>query len=297
MEFDLENPLTSSQDLHSHAVASLFQAENHHMPSIDYCGSLDSVDCDVSFRRQAISSILQMSSSFDPFLSYLAINYLDRFLSRSEMPILQSEKPWILRLLAVSCVSLAAKMKKTEFSLADFQGEGGFIFDSETIMRMEILVLGALKWRMRSVTPFSFISFFISLFKLKDPPLLEALKARVIEIILKSQKEIKLLQFKPSIIAASTLLYACHELFPLQFPCFMTAISNCPYVNKEKMLCCYSAVREMEIKEFDSLYGVVSSSSSPVNVLDRHCLSSESEKSHTTGAESDVKRRKISVFL
>lgn len=135
MEFDLENPLTSSQDLHSHAVASLFQAENHHMPSIDYCGSLDSVDCDVSFRRQAISSILQvsgisfkdldclvvfdtdldcgfqMSSSFDPFLSYLAINYLDRFLSRSEMPV---KMRIFYRFLFCSC---ARKCLGTVFSL------------------------------------------------------------------------------------------------------------------------------------------------------------------------------------
>ena len=56
------------------------------------------------------------------------------------------------------------------------------------------------------------------------------------------------------------------------------------------MLCCYNAVTEMEIAEFDNLYGpTVSRIRSPVNVLDRHCLSSESE--------SDVKRRKISVFL
>lgn len=34
--------------------------------------------------------------------------------------ILQEPKPWVLRLLAISCVSLAAKMK-SEFSLVDFQ--------------------------------------------------------------------------------------------------------------------------------------------------------------------------------
>jgi cyclin D6 len=52
---------------------------------------------------------------------------------------------------------------------------------------MEVLILGALNWRMRSITPFSFISFFISLFKPKDPPLRQALKARASEIIFKAQ--------------------------------------------------------------------------------------------------------------
>lgn len=33
----------------------------------------------------------------------------------------QQPKQWILKLLAISCVSLAAKMNKIEFSLNDFQ--------------------------------------------------------------------------------------------------------------------------------------------------------------------------------
>lgn len=126
--------------------------------------------------------------------------------------------------------------------------------------------MGALKWRMRSITPFSFISYFISLFKLRDPSLKQAIKARATEIIFKAQNgkypekertqkkkkatfighfssalahkifisfaEIKLLKFRPSIIAASALLSAAHELLPLQYPCFRKATSNCSYVNK-----------------------------------------------------------------
>jgi hypothetical protein len=44
--------------------------------------------------------------------------------------------------------------------------------------------------------------------------------------------DINLLEFKPSLIAASALLYASHELFPMQFLCFRKAISNCSHVNK-----------------------------------------------------------------
>lgn len=129
--------------------------------------------------------------------------------------------------------------------------------------------MGALKWRMRSITPFSFIPFFISLFKLQDPPLWQALKARAVEIIFKAQNgkcpdknshqiqnpikhiyiylylnfpciseqftcfaDINFLVYKPSIVSASALLSASHELFPLQFPCFRKALSNCSYINK-----------------------------------------------------------------
>lgn len=132
---------------------------------------------------------------------------------------------------------------------------------------MEYLILGALKWRMRSITPFSFISFFISFFNLKDPPLRQALKARAVELILKAQMgrstclkcqeyrllfyhhlsfllfliiptwlvkltDTRLMELRPSIIAASALLSASHQLLPLQFPCFRKAISSCSYVDK-----------------------------------------------------------------
>ena len=35
-----------------------------------------------------------------------------------------------------------------------------YIFEAKTIQRMELLVLDVLDWRLRSVTPFSFLSFF-----------------------------------------------------------------------------------------------------------------------------------------
>lgn len=34
---------------------------------------------------------------------------------------MQEGKPWILKLVAVSCVILALKMRKTEFSVSDIQ--------------------------------------------------------------------------------------------------------------------------------------------------------------------------------
>lgn len=146
-----------------------------------------------------------------------------------------------------------------------WQYDSKFIFDKETIGRMELLILGALKWRMRPITPFSFINFFVSFFKVQDPPLRRALTARATEIIFKSQcgtsvelsipcclkrqvhifyscrltyllwinkSEIKILGFRPSVVAASTVLYAAHELFPLQFSCLEKAVLICSYVDK-----------------------------------------------------------------
>ncbi|XP_050384066.1 putative cyclin-D6-1 [Argentina anserina] len=297
MEYDLENPLTISHEIHSDSVTSLFSIESDHIPSENYFQTLQAGDCDISIRREAIASISQLCCNSDNFLSYLAVNYLDRFLSFQGK---LQPKPWITKLLAVSCVSLAAKMKKTDFSVLDFQGDGGIIFDTRTIERMEFLILGALKWRMRSITPFSFILFFISLFKLDDPPLRLALKDRATQIILKAQNDVKLLVFKPSIIAASALLSASHELFPMQCPCFKKALSNCSYVNKVNLLQCYYCMQDRVVDEYDSVLEMVSSSVTPANVLD-HTFSSSADTGTTTVTsittlklERDIKRRKVS---
>lgn len=264
------------------------------MPSEKYLARLRSVGCsdDLSVRRDIVSSISQLSGNLDHTLSYLAINYVDRFLSSHK---LQKPKPWVLRLLAVSCVALAAKMMKTEISLADVQSDGGgFIFDAHSIQRMELLVLGALQWRTRSITPFCFISFFVSLFKLRDPPLRQAFKARAIEIILKAQNDIKLLEFKPSITAASALLCASHELLPLQFASFKSDISSCSYVNKDNLLHCYNAMQQDVATEgFES---ALDSSDTPINVLDHHFSCSDSEMTNaaasTVRSQRAPKRRK-----
>ncbi|KAK5838303.1 hypothetical protein PVK06_007032 [Gossypium arboreum] len=247
MELDLENPLSNLNDLFPTAsTPSLFLLESHHMPTLYYINTLKATHLDISVRREAISSISQLSCKFGPFLPYLAITYLDRFLSSQGVA---QPNTWVLRLVAISCVSLAAKMMKTDFSLADFQGDGGFMFDAQTVERMEYLILGALKWRMRSITPFSFVSFFISLFKVKDPPLKQALKARAVEIIFKAQLDTKLLEFKPSTIAASAVLSASHQIFDgKQFPSFKKAIFSCSYVNKENLVKCTNWVEEIAME-------------------------------------------------
>ncbi|XP_073108481.1 cyclin-D6-1 isoform X1 [Elaeis guineensis] len=286
--FDLENPLTSSDEEQHHfsnSIAALFAAESDHM------SPLAGGHLDLSARRDAISLILQaqFSCNLDPSVAYLAINYVDRFLSKREIP---REKPWVVRLLSISCLSIASKMKKLDFSLTDFQREEGFIFDAKTIRRMELLVLGALDWRMRSITPFSFLPYFLSFFSPAQPPLLHALKARASRTLFKAQNEIKMLEFKPSVIAAAALLSAAHELFPIQFASFRSAISSCEF---EILGECCNAIGDVAMDGCDSTFEMLLSSNTPVTVLGRHCSSSESER--TVGSSSgdhDLKKRRIS---
>jgi cyclin D1/2/4 len=48
--------------------------------------------------------------NFSSVTAYLAVNYLDRFLSQYELP---EGRDWMTQLLSVACLSIAAKMEET----------------------------------------------------------------------------------------------------------------------------------------------------------------------------------------
>ncbi|KAH7546222.1 hypothetical protein FEM48_Zijuj01G0177600 [Ziziphus jujuba var. spinosa] len=75
------------------------------------------------------------------------MNYFDRFVSNVQF---QRDKSWVSQLTAVSCLSLATKVKETHVPfLLDLQvEESRFIFEVKTSQRMDLLVLSTLKWRM-----------------------------------------------------------------------------------------------------------------------------------------------------
>ncbi|KAF3451584.1 hypothetical protein FNV43_RR07679 [Rhamnella rubrinervis] len=264
----------------------------------------------VCFRREAISLIFQaqFSCNFDPFVSYLAVNYMDRFVSKQDIT---QERPWLSRLLVVASISLAAKMNNSPFSLSHFQREEeeGFKFDTQTVYKMEVRILDTLSWRMRSITPFSFLYFFVSSFELKDPTLTQALKDRASEIIFDAHNEMEFLEHKPSIIAASALVSASKELCPLHFSSFKASVSACQYLDTESLSKCLNLMQEMVMMEgYESIIETVSSTRTPMSVLDSNLANSESGNTCSTTTSTrdgaaigvaekrEMKRRKLSVL-
>lgn len=69
------------------------------------------------------------------------------------------------------------------------QRDEDFMFDPVTIRRMERVVLGALEWRARSVTPLAFLGFFLSACypPPQHPPQVAAVKARAVDLLLQAQ--------------------------------------------------------------------------------------------------------------
>lgn len=90
-----------------------------------------------------------------------------------------------MQLLSVACVSVAAKMEETHVpSLLDLQIlDQRYVFDPHTVGRMELLLMTALGWRMRAITPFDFLPHLV-------PSCPSALLSRAADLILSSVRGI-----------------------------------------------------------------------------------------------------------
>ncbi|KAG0482835.1 hypothetical protein HPP92_010919 [Vanilla planifolia] len=281
-------------------VDLLLQKELEHLPRNDYCKRLLSGSLDVSIRRDAIDWIRKVHSyyKFGPLSFYLSVNYLDRFLSTYELP---QGKAWMTQLLSVACLSLASKMEEMEIPLLlDLQvSEAKFVFEARTIQRMELLLLSTLKWRMHAVTPFSFIDYFLCKINGGSSPSMLSF-SRLVELILSTTKGIDFLAFRPSEIAAATVLSVMNETQDIDVD---RAISSGCNVDKERVMRCYEVIQEQVFvsgaKHKDELLSVPSVPHSPNGVLDAACLSYKSDEMTCASqaiphhSSPTAKRRKI----
>ncbi|KAL8230068.1 hypothetical protein R6Q57_014968 [Mikania cordata] len=194
------------------SIAEFIEKERKFVPGNDYVERFQSQVLDASAREESVAWILKVQQfyGFQPLTAYLSVNYLDRFIYCRGFPVANG---WPLQLLSVACLSLAAKMEETLVpSILDLQIEGTkYIFEPKTIRRMEFLVLSVLDWRLRSVTPFSFIGFFAH--KIDSTGTYTGfLISRATQIILSNIQEASLLEYWPSCIAAATILCAASDL-------------------------------------------------------------------------------------
>lgn len=248
---------------------------------VDYLHKLKDQSFLLVARKQAVDWISKVHThfSFGPLCAYLSVNYLDRFLAVYELP---KDKPWMIQLLAVTCLSLGGKMDETEMPLIlDMQDAGGsrFVFEAKTIQRMELIVLSTLDWRMKSVTPFSFIDSFIA--KINDKSQSQSqmssrsLILKSTQVILGLIRGIDFLEFQPSEIAAAVAIYV------VGIEVEKTHISAIfEYAKKERVIRCMELVTKNCTMSFGS--GILRSlPESPIGVLEAAILRYKNDDSPT----------------
>ncbi|XP_010417008.1 PREDICTED: cyclin-D2-1-like isoform X2 [Camelina sativa] len=275
---------SSSTSLRQDRIREMLEKEIEFCPGADYVKRLRSGDLDLSFRNQALDWIFKACAHyhFGHLCICLSMNYLDRFLTSYELP---KDKAWAVQLLAVSCLSLAAKMEETDVpQIVDLQvGDPKFVFEAKTIKRMELLVLNTLNWRLQAITPFSFIDYFVD--KISNH-VSENSIYRSSRFILNTTKEIEFLDFRPSEIAAAA---AVSVSISGETECIddEKAMSKLIYVKQERVKKCLNLMRSLtgeNVSGNSLLQGeqprlearVVPHS--PIGVLEATCLSYKSEE-------------------
>ncbi|KAG5088560.1 hypothetical protein AAZX31_01G091600 [Glycine max] len=142
---------------------------------------------------------------------FLAFNYLDRFVSICQC---NDWEYWMLELLSIACLSIAIKFNEISgLSLHEIQVEGlDYSFQSNVILKMELILLKALGWRLNSMTSFSFAEMLG--FDFLEPHHHVKLISRVTDLLVQATLDQKMMEFRPSVVGMSALWCTLDQLFP-----------------------------------------------------------------------------------
>ncbi|CAN4121088.1 unnamed protein product [Withania somnifera] len=230
-------------------LSLMIEKECEHMPAADYFQRLTNGDLDIGARDEILQWIVKVHShfKFGPMCAYLCVNYLDRFLSVSNLP---KDKVWMMQLLGVACFSLSVKMEETVPSCLDLQvaGDAKFVFEVTTIQRMERLVLSSLNWRMQAITPFSFMDYFLK--KINGNQIVSINQS--VQLILSTLRELHLLKFKPSEIAAAVAIIVATGVKTETGNSEKAIPALVQHVQEEKVMKCIELIRKSSVPQSSS---------------------------------------------
>ncbi|KAH7518126.1 hypothetical protein FEM48_Zijuj09G0138800 [Ziziphus jujuba var. spinosa] len=266
-------------------VDRLINSEPDHMPDPDYVRRCRDRSVDVAARQDSINWILKLHAHyhFSPVTAFLSVNYFDRFLSFHSLP---QPNGWPFHLLSVACLSLAAKMEEPQVPLLlDLQVfESKYVFEPKTVQRMELSVMATLNWRLRSVTPFDFIDYFIS----KLPPPSSTSSHDFFIRVFSASSDLIL-----STTRAAAVLCAAGEFCDNSGRVSPVTASFHERVNKEMVRSCHQLMEEYLIDTCPAAGHKrqrvqPAAPPSPVGVLDAAACGSCDTRSETAGSTSQV---------
>ncbi|XVF01310.1 hypothetical protein REPUB_Repub04eG0076900 [Reevesia pubescens] len=248
-------------------------------------------------RREAIEWMLKVNArfGFTTLTAVLSINYLDRFLSSFHF---QRDKPWMIHLVAVTCLSLAAKVEETQVPLLlDLQvEETKYVFEAKTIQRMELLVLSTLKWKMHPITPLSFLDHIIRRLGLKTHLHWEFLR-RCKRLLLCLISDSRSVHYLPSVLATATMMHVIDQVEPYNPIDYQNQLLSVLKISKEKVNDCYKLILDLSTRPQSNGYSnpphpikrkLETVPSSPSGVIDAAFSSDSSNDSWAVGSYSSV---------
>ncbi|XP_011031307.1 PREDICTED: cyclin-D1-1-like isoform X2 [Populus euphratica] len=227
-------------DIDESYIDNILVSELHQMPETELITRFPDIPESGSAHQDTLNWMLKVHAyyRFRPETAYLSANYFHCFILSHT---LQKGKGWPLQLLAVACLSLAAKLEETRVpSLLDIQTlEPRFLFKPSTVRRMELLVMGSLKWRLHIITPFSFLHYFIAKLSHLSPRSKNLILAHSSDVIISTCRVMNILAYTPSTIAAAAVLWVTDQSIGCpKLECFHNRM------NKEMVKGCYNLIKQ-----------------------------------------------------
>ncbi|MCL7051624.1 hypothetical protein MKW94_020427 [Papaver nudicaule] len=239
-------------------------------------------------RKESIQWMLKVNSyySFSPLTALLSVNFLDRFLS-SNCFHFQNDKLWMIQLISVACITLAAKVEETQVpALLDFQVEGTkYVFESRTIQRMELVILSSLHWKMNPVTPLSFLDHVIRRLGLKSNLHWEFMQKCQL-LLLSIISDSRFVWYLPSVLAAATMLHVINRIEPCNAKEYHDQLMGVLQIDKDKVDECYELILECATPPSECKRKYESVPGSPNGVMDANFSSDSSNDSWPGVTES-----------
>ncbi|KAL6554295.1 hypothetical protein OROMI_019968 [Orobanche minor] len=214
VRYDPYNDLSRTSG--SEAFERLFKAESDFMVPPSYLND----EVKKALRRTAVAIIEEQSltGKFDALIPYTAMTYFDRYFSKfNRFPtVTASRRGSDEHLFAICCLTLAWKLRMKSFALPVFLRNRSLQYSTQEVRHMELEICRGLEWRMRTLTPFRFVEFFIPILSL--PPNSPSPRPLVRYLIIRSQYDIAFTEFRPSVMAATAVLIVSSKMFPDQHP-------------------------------------------------------------------------------
>ncbi|KAF8397437.1 hypothetical protein HHK36_016354 [Tetracentron sinense] len=262
---------TTGED-HEHALTICLHKEMTYMPKAGYVELLRSSDL-IAARSRTIRWFIKSRRRLNLSLGTLfdAVNYLDRFISMNHC---HGWKIWMIELLSVACLSIAAKFSETSIPLFhEIQMEDlDHSFQPGMIQQMELTILQALGWRLGPTTAYSYVEFMTWKLETLQPHLHDAITSRVAELLLGALSDPKFLELRPCLVAVSALRCSLEELLPSKSDTHLAYfVSLIPDDHKDDLDKCHKIMEERVV---DPLYSLIACGnsccpSSPVTVMTR----------------------------
>ncbi|MFS8016952.1 putative cyclin domain-containing protein [Helianthus anomalus] len=252
----------------------------------------------IDLRKESVDWMIRVCNcyGFVAMTTVLAVDYFDRFLlSGGFKRGVSVSMPWMNQLAAVACLSLASKVEEIQAPvLMELQVEGAkFVFESKTIMRMELLVLDSLQWKMNPVTPFAFTDYIMRRLGLIAHRQGLEFVQRCERTVLAVVNDSRYLDYLPSVIAAATMALVIKEVDPDNAFDYLNGLKDFLEISEEKVDECVKFI--LEVSDNHGSNHFVSQKrkyqfapASPNGVIDSYFCSDNSNDSWAVASTSPV---------